>query len=133
MLVGKRFRGPCVEFFRCIFISSEQRRRTGVRGISKRKRIGIPGESVKLLFQLRLLLEEIRDITADAAVQHEDDDILPVPAEGKGCLRAGFPFDQLPDLREFGTDSRDVIHGHPRNRKNQNREDSLQNLFLLPP
>ena len=113
VLGGEGLGRSFVELFRSVLISTEERRGPGVGGASEGQRIGVPGEAVKLLLQLRLFLKEIRNITADAAVEHEDNHILSVPAEGEGGLLAGFPFGQLPDLRQVGPDSDNIVDGHP--------------------
>ena len=133
VLGGEGLGRSFVELFRCVFVPTEECRGPGVGGASEGQRIGVPGEAVKLLLQLRLFLKEIWDITADAAIEHEDNHILSVPAEGEGGLLAGFPFSQLPDLRQFGPDSDNVVYGHPCHRENQDRKHRLQKIFLLPP
>ena len=129
VLVDQFLAVALVHLFRRIFITSKQRRSPKHRMSSVRQCVRIPGKAVELFPQFRFLLKQIWNVTADRPIQHDDDHILPFPAD----LTVGiFLYNHLAVFGQLPLRADDIENRHAGDRCNQqsrDRPDAFPALF----
>ena len=75
---------PFVHFERPVFISSVERGRADIGVPAEGQGVRIVGKAAELLRDLRVFLQNVGNESADAAIQHDHDDVFSLPRQREG-------------------------------------------------
>ena len=82
VLVDKRLVSAAVDFHRCVFIATHQRRRPVKGGPTEGNGIGVVSKTIKFFHKLQLFTEDTGDVLTQGPIQHQYNHVFAVFIQG---------------------------------------------------